>query len=407
MGERRYDFPMGKIIMHIDLNAFFATAEEIRHPELSGQPIIVGGDGPRSVVSTASYAARKFGVHSAMPIFEAKRLCPQGVFLPCDFSYYSMLSRSFFAFLHAYSPLIETASIDECYVDMTKPMRNLKDPENYLRELQMALFNQIGLKCSIGLSPTKFLAKMASDMKKPMGVTILRKRDIEAKLYPLPIESFYGIGKKTAPRLRALGITTIGDFAALAKKDDPALKRELGKFFALAKLDVLGEGPSDVDPTPFEAKSLGHSETFPYDTSDEYEIKSKIRELAYEVSEDVKRERKKGKGITLVVKDSLFHTHDKSVTLAELTDSFEEIKNRALSLFDDNFLGLSIRLVGVTLTGLMNPKDQTVQMSIWNYGEFEEMDETKLLVNKLNRRFKKDELTTLGELKKKGKNGNK
>ena len=202
---------MSKVLLHIDLNAFFATAERLRHPEWKDEPIIVGGETFRGVVSTCSYEARTFGVHSAMPIVEAKRLCPKGHFVPCDFPYYSMLSRSFFAFLRNVSPLVEEASIDEGYVDITNPIRKEKEPLPFLKKIQGGLLSEIGLQSSLGVAPTKFLAKMASDMKKPMGITILRRKDLGTLLYPLPISSFFGIGKKSAPTLEAHGFKTIGD----------------------------------------------------------------------------------------------------------------------------------------------------------------------------------------------------
>ena len=241
---------MAKIIMHIDLNAFFATAEEARNPELRGKPIIVGHPGRRGVVSTANYEARKFGVHSAMPTYEALERCPSLIIVPCDFKYYEMLSNSFFSFLRRLTPLVEPASIDEGYVDMTAVLSKEKDPLAYLKKLQNDILQELDLKCSIGIATTKFLAKMASDMKKPMGITILRKKDQANLLYPLPIESFWGIGRKTSPRLKALGIETIGDFKKKCDENDKDLMEVLGKFYLTAKAWVNGEGDDKVDPTP-------------------------------------------------------------------------------------------------------------------------------------------------------------
>jgi DNA polymerase-4 len=393
---------MGKIIMHVDLNAFFATAELLRHPEYAGKPLIVCGLGPRGVVSTASYEARAFGVHSAMPTFQAKELCPQGIFLPGDYGYYEMLSQSFFAYLKTFSSLVEQASIDEGYVDMTKALTGKKDPLSYLHSIQDGLLKQIGLKCSIGVAPTKFLAKMASEMKKPMGLTILRRKDLKEKLYPLPIASFYGIGKKTAPRLEMMGIKTIGDLKERSDHDDPALKDLLGKFYFVIKDWVNGYGDDVVDPTPFDPKSIGHSETFPYDTSDEGEILHKLHELSLETAEGANSSKKKGKTIQLVIKDKDFKTHDKSVSFKEATADGETIFERAKSLYEENFLGIEIRLVGVTLQNLIDPKKETVQMTFDNYQSYEEMDETKLLVNELNRKMKKPALLVASEAKKHG-----
>lgn len=393
---------MSKIIMHVDLNAFFASAEVIRNPALAHKPVIVCSLSSRGVVSTASYEARAFGVHSAMPTYMAKKLCPEGIFLEGDYAYYEMLSQSFFAYIRSFSPLVEEASIDECFADMSKPLSKEKNPTAYLLSLQRGLLEQIGLRCSIGVAPTKFLAKMASDMKKPMGLTILRRRDLPTKLYPLPISSFFGIGKKTAPRLEALGIHTIGDLKKATDGDLPALVSLLGKAYPVIKDWVNGYGDDTIDVAPFDPKSIGHSETFAYDTGDEEEIERKIHSLSLEVAEGAKREGKKGRTIQLVVKDTEFKSHDKSVSFKDPINDGEEISAKAIELYRKSFLGLTIRLVGVTLQNLVNPKEETVQMSFWNYGDYEEMDRTKLLVNELNRKLPHPALSVLSEVKKNG-----
>lgn len=388
--------------MHIDLNAFFATAEELRHPELVGKPIVVGGYGPRGVVSTASYAARKYGIHSAMPGAQAKKLCPEAVFLEPDFGYYSMLSRSFFSYLKRYSLIIEEASIDEGYVDMTEATKGVKDAHQYFQGIMMGLLKEIGLKCSIGVAPTKFLAKMASDMKKPLGITFLYRKNLSQTLYPLPIDAFFGIGKKTAERMKEIGIKTIGDFKRATDVDDPKILSMLGKSYSTLKKEVNGTSSDTVDPTVYDAKSLGHSQTFPFDTNEEDTIKAKITELAIEATGGIRRDHKKGKTITLVIKDSDFKSHSKSLTLSEATDSSEMVTQTAIRLYESNFLGMMIRLVGVTISNLLDPHEETVQMSLWNYENYEEMDKTKLLVNELNRKLDKPALKLASEVKKNG-----
>lgn len=388
--------------MHIDLNAFFATAEEARNPSLQGKPIVVGHPGRRGVVSTANYEARKYGVHSAMPTYEAVNKCPSLIVVPCDFSYYEMLSNSFFAFLRRISPLVEPASIDEGYVDMTSVLKNEKNPLLYLQKLQKSIYDELDLKCSIGIAPSKFLAKMASDLKKPMGITVCRRKDMETLIYPLPISSFWGIGKKTAPKLEALGIATIGDFKKRCDENDPAVAELLGKFFFTAKEWVNGYGDDTVNPEPFDPKSIGRMETFSSDTNDYEEISYKIQELAREVATAAQREGKKGKTVSLVVKDTSFKSHDKSSTSKSATNDFEDIYTKALSLYEHNFLGQVIRLVGVSLSSLIDPKEETVQLSFWNYEEYEEMDKTKLLINDFNRKLKGEYLFTLREKKEHG-----
>ena len=188
-----------KVIVHIDLNAFFARCEEIKNPALEGKPVAIGHDGRGGIVSTCSYEARKYGVSSAMPMFKAKQLCPKLIILPCDYHFYSVMSKTFFNFIKRYTKLVEAASVDECFADFTLPLKNVKDAVGYFKQLQEDLFMETGLKCSIGVSTTKFLAKMASDFQKPLGLTIIHKRDIAQMLFPLKIESMFGVGKKTAP----------------------------------------------------------------------------------------------------------------------------------------------------------------------------------------------------------------
>lgn len=389
---------MSKIIVHIDLNAFFATAEEIRNPELADKPIIIGGDGRKGIVSTASYPARKFGIRSGMPTFQAKRLCPHVLILPVDFHYYGLLSREFFAFVRKYSKKVEKASVDECYVDMSDTLKDVKDVRGFFLDMQTKLLKKTGLKCSIGVGPTKFLAKMASDMKKPMGLTILRRRDIPALLYPLPIRDFYGIGKKTSPRLEAVGIKTIGDLAKRINADDADLQMILGKFFYVIKDWVNGYGNDEVDLEPWDPKSIGNSSTFMQDTDDFSEIKEMISSLAKEVSERAQAERKKGLTVQLVIKDTEFKTINRSMTFKEPTNDYQTIFDRALTLLERHYKGQPIRLVGVTLQNLIDPRDLVIQMSLFDYRKHEEASETKLLINELNRKLAKPILIRASEV---------
>lgn len=389
---------MSKIIVHIDLNAFFATAEEIRNPDLADKPIIIGGDGRKGIVSTASYPARKFGIRSGMPTFQAKRLCPHVIILPVDFRYYGLLSREFFAFVRKYSKKVEKASVDECYVDMTDTLKDVKDVRGYFCDMQAKLLKKTGLKCSIGVGPTKFLAKMASDMKKPMGLTILRRRDIPLLLYPLPIRDFYGIGKKTSPKLEVAGIKTIGDLAKRINADDTDLQLILGKFFYVIKDWVNGYGNDEVDLEPWDPKSIGNSSTFMQDTDDFAEIKEMISSLSKEVSERAQAERKKGSTVQLVIKDTEFKTINRSITFKEPTNDYQTIFDKALTLLERHYKGQPIRLVGVTLQNLIDPRDLVIQMSLFDYRKHEEESATKLLINELNRKLTKPILIRASEV---------
>lgn len=392
---------MSKIIAHIDLNAFFARAEEIRHPDYEGKPLIIGGLSSRGVVSTASYEARKYGVHSAMPIYQAKEKCPNGIFLWPDFPYYRMLSDSFFAYLRGFSSLVERASIDEGYVDLTEQMKGIKDPYAYLERIRDGLYSQIGLKCSIGVAPTKWMAKMASDMKKPMGITIIRRKDLKNIIYPLPISSFWGIGKRSEPRLREMGINTIGDLKNRIDENEDEMIHFFGKSFYVFKDWINGYGDDFVNPIEPDAKSISRSETFQEDTSEAFIIESRIKALSEDVSHSLKKEGKKGRTISIQIKDTEFKTHDKSYSFKEGTDDASIIAKKAIELYENNFLGKMARLIGVGVSNIFSPKDEDIQMTFDNFEQYEEEDRTKLLVNELNRKMKKPLLKLAKDINKK------
>ena len=385
--------------MHIDLNAFFATAETIKDPSLEGKPLIIAGSSRRGIVSTASYEARKFGIHSAMPTYMAQRLCPSVIIRNVDFELYHRLSQEFFAFVREYTSIIEIASVDECYADMSECMKDCKDPQKFLEDLRDNLYKKTKLKCSIGLAPNKFLAKMASDFKKPLGVTIIRKKDIPSILWPLPIKDMYGVGKKTYPRLEALGIKTIGD---LAKCEDIEVKKTLGKGFTVLKGWANGDGDDTVSTEEMDPKSIGHSSTFLFDTDDYEEIKKRLYELSREVSEDAKKKDKVGTTISIVMKTPDFITTNRSISISIPTNEGEIIYNNAMKLFDSNYKGNPIRLIGVTLSNLKEKENFFVQMNLFDMEKVREENATKLLLNELNAKFKNKKIfIAASELEKK------
>lgn len=392
--------------MHIDLNAFFATCEEIRNPSLASLPVLIGHSGRSGIVSTANYVARKYGCHSGQPTFQALRLCPEAKVIPPDFDYYSMMSLSFFSYLKKYTRLVEPASIDEGYADMTDALEGVQDPVSFFRSLQNELKEETGLSCSIGVAPTKWLAKMASDLKKPMGLTFCRRRDIPEILYPLPIESFWGIGKKTSPRLREMGISTIGDFARRSSENDPLLEKELGKFFLTAKSWIEGRGDDEIRTEEDDPKSIGAQITLPYDCSSYQEVAPFFEKIASEVSLRAREERKEGRGVTLSVKTTDFRLHSKAALLEKATNDSSSLEKEAMKLFPPLMEKLGnpkIRQVGLTLTHLVDPSKETVQMSLWNYEEYERRDATKLLIEDLNRKMSVPLLKRASQAEKKGK----
>ena len=390
---------MSRVIVHIDLNAFFARCEEIRDPSLENKPVAIGHEGRGGIVSTCSYKAREYGVSSAMPMFKAKQLCPQLIIKPVDFRFYGAMSDRFMRFVGRYTKLVEIASIDECFADFTDTIKGVKDVPAFFRKLQQDLYNETKLKCSIGVAPTKFLAKMGSDYKKPMGLTIIRKSDIPKILYPLSIDKMFGIGKKTAPRLKEIGILTIGDLAKRCNEEDPKLKNELGKFFYVIKDWINGTGSDEIITAPWDPKSIGNSTTMKEDTSNPEQIASTFSWLAKEVSNRAIKENKLGSTIQIVVKESDFKTHNKSLTLDNPTNNYQVILDTAMSLYEKHFSKMTVRLLGITLQNLIDQKDIAIQMSLFDYEKHEEENATRLLINDLNRKMKKNVLMRASEAK--------
>ena len=390
---------MRKIIAHIDLNAFFARCEEIKDPTLEGKPVAIGHEGRGGIVSTCSYKAREFGVHSAMPMFQAKQLCPNLIVLPVDYRFYRALSATFVNFIKRYTKIVEVASVDECFADFTAVLKNVDDIPLFFKKLQLDLYKETKLKCSIGVANSKFLAKMGSDYKKPMGLTIIKKEDIARILYPLSLDKMFGIGKKTAPRLKEIGIKTIGDLAIRCNNEDKATKQILGKFYYVARDWLNGEGNDEVIVEPEDPKSIGNSTTLMHDTSSIEDVKQTVAHLSKKVSLRAIKEEKIGSTIQIVVKESDFKVHNKSITLEKPTNDYNVIFNHAVNLYIKNFSNLTVRLLGVTLQNLIDPRDYVYQNSIFDY--VEEEDDTKDLINKINNKLDKPSLMRASEVRKK------
>ena len=373
---------MAKIIIHIDLNAFFASVEEIKNPSLVGKAHAVGGSGRKGVVSTCSYAARKKGVHSAMPVAQALRLCPELIINPSDFKSYHEYSNKFFAVVRKWcGNKIEVASIDECYVDFGDYENYCKDVIKYLKDMQKYIKETLNLGCSIGLAPNKFLAKMASDMQKPMGFTVLRKRDIEKLLWPLDIGDMYGVGKKTAPRLKNVGINTIGD---LAKCDNNyEVMQILGKNYYEYVNKANGIDKSEVIDYEVDAKSIGNSTTYEKDLIEEDDIKIELKELARTVSRRICAVSSLAFGVSITIKFNDFTHINRSSKLDEPVCNDDEIYLKALKLFENNYYyDKPIRLLGITLYDIKEKSEVIRQMNIFDI-EINE-DNTGNIINKLN-----------------------
>ncbi len=345
-------------IIHVDLDAFFAAVEQRDRPELRGKPVIVGGD-PRSreytrgVVSTCSYEARKFGVHSAMPLASALRLCPPGVFLPVDGRKYQRVSREVMAVLRRFTPAVEQVSIDEAFLDVSGSEALFGDAPEIGRRIKAEVVATVGLTVSVGVATTKLVAKVASDLRKPDGLVVVPAGDEAAFLAPLEIRRLWGIGPKTAERLRALGVATIGDLAALPLD---ALVRNLGDHGATLHDRALGIDADPVVGGGEAAKSVSHETTFAVDVTDAAEIERTLLALSEGVSARLRTAGIRAGTVAVKVRDSGFRTVTRQKHLPEATDMTDTLWRAAVELARPEVRGKKIRLLGVAATQLGAPE---------------------------------------------------
>jgi DNA polymerase-4 len=337
-----------RVIAHIDMDAFYAAVEAFDNPALKGKPVIVGGDMRRGVVSAASYEARAFGVHSAMPLFRARRLCPAGVFLPVRMERYIEVSRDVMDCLEEFSPLVEQVSVDEAFVELTGTGHLLGDPEAAARRMKARIVETTSLTCSIGVSVTKLLAKIASDMHKPDGFTIVPPDDVERFLQALPIRKVPGIGEKSAEELAKLGIQHVGDIVRYR----PALLEErFGKYGAW--LLEVAHGGDDSAVEPHRApKSVSAEDTLPEDTDDEAVLRKHLLEQSDRIARRLREEGFRARTVTLKLKHHDFRQITRSETLDEPTQLGEVIYHEAVKLLGMYNLRSRVRLVGVGASNL-------------------------------------------------------
>ncbi|MGI6512668.1 MAG: DNA polymerase IV [Catenisphaera adipataccumulans] len=371
---------MARVIFHVDINAFFASAEEMRKPALHGKPVAVGSNSRRGVVSTANYKAREYGVHSAQPMYEAKKLCPDLVIVPADFAYYRALSARFFAYLKKFTPYIEPASIDEGYMDVTETIRHYHRPLDLAYQIQNGLLETLGLHVSIGVAPTKFLAKMASDMRKPMGITVLRRSELKQKLWPLPIESIHGLGKKSAALLRKEGIETIGDFADPDNEQLIIGKLKKNGYQLIRKVRGRSTDRLDVSTT---RKSISASRTYDYDLTTLEETGRKVQELCREVVNKMHQEHQMGKMVSLSLRDTEFHTIVRSTTFSNYVDAYPVLYQALMNLLEENFEPIGYRYVGVHIGSLKYAEKVIIQPSLFE----KPVEDTSDIVTQLNKRI--------------------
>ncbi len=367
----------------MDMDAFYASVEQLDNPGLRGKPVIVGGLGPRGVVATASYEARRFGVRSAMPMAKARALCPHGIFLPPRFDRYAEVADRIRKILYEYTPLVEPISLDEAFLDLTGTERLHGSPARVAREIHRRIPQETGLSCSVGLGPNKLVAKVASDRAKPGGLSIVPPEGVQGFLDPLPVEVLWGIGPVTAGRLRSFGIRTVRDL----RETDPGL---LSAWFGPrvgAQLSRLARGIDESPVVPErEAKSLSQERTFPVDLHDPQAIRAEVRKLALAVADRLHAQGYLARLVRIKVRFACFATHTRQMRLPEPTDNAVLIAEAALALLT-RLSGWEegVRLLGVGVGELVPAGFRTLHLFAP-----EELSHTIL---KLRRKFGADAVT--------------
>jgi nucleotidyltransferase/DNA polymerase involved in DNA repair len=342
---------MQRVILHLDMDAFYAAVEVRETPDLAGKPLIIGHRGRRGVVSTCSYEARKYGVHSAMPSVRAERLCPDAVWLPGRMALYVKVSREIRRIMQDYSPLVEPLSIDEAFIDLTGIAADLPAAIQTANELKARIRDEQRLTASVGVAPNKFLAKLASDMDKPDGLTVIAIEDLASKVWPLPVERLWGVGPKTAQRLREVGITTIEH---LLEYDPGLLQSRIGTN-AATHLRALARGDDDR-PVVSERgqKSISEERTYGEDLEDAEEIDRSMLARAEWVARQLRRQGIVAHTVHLKIRTGDFTTWTRSHTLASPTDLAEPVVEAARRMFRERIrlAGRGVRLLGVGVSGL-------------------------------------------------------
>lgn len=354
-----------RIIFHVDMNSFFASVELSFRPELRGKPVAVAGSvkDRRGIIVTSTYEARAKGVKTAMPVWQAKKLCPELILLASNFDRYRTASRNLFDLLRTYTSLVEPVSIDEGYLDVTQYNGQIH-PYKLAEQIQQHIKRDLDLPCSIGIAPNKFLAKMASDLKKPNGITVLRKRELSQILWPLPIHEMQGIGKKTVAKWEKAGINTIGD---LAQAENALIVEKFGSSGLKLQKRANGHDDRPVDPeSVHEFKSIGHSTTLASDTRNQQKIEATLQQLADSVSHRLAKKKVAAYGIQLTIKYHDWKIANKSQKLSNPCHTSHEVYERALSLFKNAWNQEAIRLLGISTYDLVETSQAFKQLNLFS-----------------------------------------
>ena len=372
-----------RTILHVDMDAFFAAIEVLYDSSLKGKPVIVGGLSRRGVVSTASYEARRFGIHSAMPIFKARKKCPKGVFLAVKMERYKEVSRKIMGLLKDFSPLVEQVSIDEAYLDITGTENLFGCPEEIARRIKERIGKETGLTCSIGIAPNKFMAKVASDMHKPDGLTIILATEMDQFLSILPVEKIPGVGKRAVEDLRRYGVKTVGDLKRFTREQ---LLTNFGKSGLRLYHIAKGRGDSEVVPKR-ETKSISSEETLQQNTKDLTYLKDLIASHADTVGTRLRAEGLKGRTITLKIKLEDFSEISRSRTVHHATYITKIISDCAIAQLTEYPLKKKVRLIGVAVSNLDVGKEESQMPLFANAGNTDKNQKVDEAMDEIRGKF--------------------
>ncbi|MTD16524.1 DNA polymerase IV [Nakamurella sp. YIM 132087] len=372
-------------VLHVDMDAFFASVELLRHPELAGRPMMVAGVGARGVVLSATYEARRSGIRSGMPTGRARMLCPGLEIVPPDHRRYREVSEQVMAIFGDVTPLVEPLSVDEAFLDVSGARRSAGRPVHIARRLRERIRNDLGLTATVGLAASKFMAKLASGLAKPDGLLVVPPADVRPLLDPLPVRALWGVGPRTATSLESLGFTTVGE---IARTDRAALMRAIGPAIG-AKLHDLANGLDDrsVSTEHVEA-SIGAETTFETDLGDRRRIDLTLLELAEKTARRARAAGMRGRTVAIKVRYADFTTLSRSITLPAPTDLSGTVHATALALLDRiNLIGRKIRLVGVRLEGLVPAGEATEQLTLGEETEKPGWREAEGVLDRVSARF--------------------
>jgi DNA polymerase-4 len=388
----------GRVILHIDMNAFYCSVHAAVNPELyRGKPTAVAGSVElrKGVVVTSSYEARAKGVRTGMTVRQARQICPELIVISPDFDLYRAYSKGFLRIAGSYTPLVEAVSIDECFLDITGSGQ-FGEPLAIAETIRRRIREELGLTCSIGVAPNKLLAKMASDMRKPDAVTVLRRRDVPRLLWDKPCQTLYGIGRKTAEKLKRLNIHKIGELAAA---DERMLVERFGVYGSWMKRAAHGLDDAPVTPVRGKAKSIGHTTTLPADLTAREEYRRVLLNLADQTTRRLRKQGLLCSTVQITIRDPDMRTITRAAALDAPTERMEDVHREACRLMDRHWkAGQPVRLLGITLQGLTLKKDTPVQLDLFDYEAEPRKERLVTVMDRLRNKYGEQILLTAGML---------